>query len=168
LVLLSREGERTVEIERFFTSYRKTALKEKEILAYVDIPRPPGDARVSSYKVSKRRELDISTVAACFFVATDPSGRVETVRLAYGGMAATPARAAQAEALIQGSNWTEDTVARAADALAVDFKPISDHRGSAWYRAELAKNLLKGFFFETKEQAMPRLPHRHTATVEVA
>jgi xanthine dehydrogenase small subunit len=167
LGLVSRDGERRVKIEDFFVGYRKTTLREKEILAYVDVPRPPPSARISSYKVSKRRELDISTVASCFFVSLDEKNKVDCVRLGYGGMAATPARARETEALILGSDWTEDTVTRACEALARDFSPISDLRGSAWYRAELAKNLLRGFFSETKATPTPRLSHRHTATVEV-
>jgi xanthine dehydrogenase small subunit len=168
VVLRSRDGERRMPIEDFFVSYRKTALSANEILASVEVPRPSAEARIASYKVSKRRELDISTVAACFNVSTDAAGKVDRVRLGYGGMAAKPARAKKAEALIFGAPWCEDTVVRAADALATDFQPISDHRGSAWYRAEVAKNLLRGFFFETKMVSMPRLSHRHAATVEVS
>jgi xanthine dehydrogenase iron-sulfur cluster and FAD-binding subunit A len=165
LVLLSRLGERRVPIDQFFLAYRKTALGPKEILAYVDIPRPPPNARVVSFKVSKRRELDIATVSASFLVAVD-EGVVSIARLAYGGMAATPTRAKKTEARLAGAPWTEASIDEAVAMLDQDFEPISDHRGSAWYRNTLARNLLRGFYLETTSTSSPRLAHRHVATVQ--
>jgi xanthine dehydrogenase small subunit len=164
-VLASRTGERKVPLDRFFLAYRSTALDEKEILARIEVPRPHPKARVASYKVSKRRELDISTVAAGFVVLVGDDGRVESARLAYGGMAATPLRAKKTESYLIGRSWNEAEVNNAAAFLEQDFQPINDHRGSAWYRAAVAKNLLRGFFLETEIELVPRLPHRHTATV---
>jgi xanthine dehydrogenase iron-sulfur cluster and FAD-binding subunit A len=92
---------------------------------------------------------------------------VTEARLAYGGMAATPSRARSTEAALVGRPWTEATVEEALARLDEDFKPLSDHRGSAWFRARVAKNLLRGFFLETQEAAMPRLSDRHSATVQV-
>jgi xanthine dehydrogenase small subunit len=166
VVLLSRKGERKVPIDRFFIAYRKTALEPGEILAYVDVERPPPESRVTAYKVSKRRELDISTVAACFCVRVE-GGIVHSARLAYGGMAATPSRAPKTEAKLIGARWDEANVEAAAKTLDEDFAPISDHRGSAWYRATLARNLLRGFFRETVASPSPRLAHGHVATVAV-
>ncbi len=167
-VLRSRDGERQIPLEDFFVSYRKTALRPKELLAAVEVPLLPENARASAYKVSKRRELDISAVSAGFVVTLDDEGRVSGARLAYGGMAATPARAKHTEAALIGKTWSEALVREAAKQLAQDFKPMSDHRGSAPYRALVARNLLIGFYEETATDPVPRLPWPHTATVEVA
>lgn len=166
-VLRSREGERRLPMEEFFVAYRKTALRPGEIFAGVELPLVPANARVCAYKVSKRRELDISAVASCFVVTTDAQGTVTGARLAYGGMAATPARARKTEAALVGQPWSEATVRAAAALLREDFQPMSDHRGSATYRALVARNLLIGFFEETETERMPRLRHPHTGTVEV-
>lgn len=163
-VLRSRAGERRVDLGAFFLDYRRTALQTGEILAAVEVPDPPAGARIGAYKVSKRRELDISAVAAGMFVAV-ADGRVTEARLCYGGMAATPRRAAQAEAALLGAAWGEDAIEAAAAALAQDFTPISDHRGSAWYRATVAANLLRGFWEETRDGGERRLPDRPTATI---
>lgn len=167
-VIRGRKGERKVPLDQFFTGYRKTALQAGELLAAVEVPRVASTARASSYKVSKRRELDISTVSAAFFVDTDASGVVTVARLAYGGMAATPQRAAGAEAALVGKPWRQETVELAAKALSADFTPMSDHRGSAPYRSLVAANLLRGFFEETREVRQPRLKGRHAATVQTA
>lgn len=166
LVLRARGGERRVPIADFFRSYRRTALEPGEILAFVEVSRPSPGTLISSYKVSKRRELDISTVSAAFAVRLE-DGRVADARLAYGGMAAVPARARRTEASLRGAAWTEASVEAAAAALAEDFVPIGDHRGSAWYRGQLAGNLLLGFFLETQRTPVPRLSSRHAGTTEV-
>lgn len=166
-VARSRLGERRIPAGAFFTAYRRTALQPGEVLVRVEVPRPPPGARVASYKVSKRRELDISTVSASFFVTTGGDGRVQEARFAYGGMAATPTRASRAEAALLGRPLSEPHLAEAAAAIAEELRPISDHRGSAWYRSKVAANLLLGFFEETDATPAPRLAHGHSATVEV-
>lgn len=166
-VVLSREGERRMPLEDFFVDYRRTALRQGEILAFVDVPAQPAGARTIAYKVSKRRELDISSVSAGFRVVVDEQGRVTEARLAYGGMSARPARARQVEAGLVGQPWTEASVEAVLPRLDEDFTPRTDHRGSAWYRARVAKNLLRGFFQETLGEPSPRLQEHHAATAQV-
>ncbi|WP_232293869.1 xanthine dehydrogenase small subunit [Stigmatella aurantiaca] len=166
-VLLSRAGERRMALEDFFVDYRRTALRPGELLAAVDVPAQPVGARSLAYKVSKRRELDISAVSAGFRVVVDAAGQVLEARLAYGGMGPRPARARHVEQALVGQPWTEERVEAALPRLDEDFTPRTDHRGSAWYRAQVAKNLLRGFFQETLESPSPRLEARHSATVQV-
>jgi xanthine dehydrogenase small subunit len=164
-VIAGPGGERVVPLRDFFPAYRQTALAPGEILARVELDTPDPAAKVTAYKVSKRRELDISAVSAGLYVRLDAAGRVAEARLAFGGMAATPARAANAEAALRGVQWSEAAVETAAAALAADFSPIDDHRASAWYRRTVAANLLRGFYEETLEVPSPTLPHRHSGTV---
>ncbi|MBM3352009.1 MAG: hypothetical protein FJY51_01945 [Betaproteobacteria bacterium] len=121
-------------LEDFYTGYRKTALLPGEFIRSLRIARLAPGARFGAYKLSKRFDQDIATVCAAFHVAAD--GRA---RFGFGGMAATPARAMRAEAA-----WRDGLEASCA-ALAQDFQPLSDHRGSAWYRLVAAQNLLRKF-----------------------
>jgi xanthine dehydrogenase small subunit len=164
-VLQSREAVRRVPLDAFFLAYRKTALQPGEVLTRVEVPRLDPTTRLGAYKVSKRREMDISTVALAAAVQVDERGLVRTARLAYGGMAATPARALHTERALIGNPWTEAQVRTAAAALTRDFSPLSDHRGSAWYRATLAHNLLLGFYLETEHDPVVRLPDRPSSTI---
>ena len=97
VVLVSAQGERTLPLDDFFVSYRKTAMEPGEILKTILIPRIAAETRSVRrfYKVSKRREMDISTVAGCFAVSIGESGTIVRARLAFGGVAATPVRACQ-------------------------------------------------------------------------
>jgi xanthine dehydrogenase small subunit len=105
------------------------------------------------FKVAKRRTDDISTVAACFALGIDGRGRIEYARVAYGGVAATPVRAKEAEAAIAGLRWNDSAVHVAQDVLARTLHPISDHRGSAAYRLTLAQNLIEKFWWEQQTEA---------------
>lgn len=165
-ILRSRAGERRVPLDAFFVSYRKTALAPKEVLAAIEVPATPATARSVAYKVSKRRELDISTVSAGLYVDTDAAGVVTVARFAFGGVAATPKRATAAERAVVGKPWTREGIATAAKLLADDLTPLSDHRGSAAYRSLVARNLLLGFYDETLTVRQPALQPGHTATVQ--
>ena len=151
VVLASAEGERILPIDQFFVAYRKTALQPGEILKTIVIPRIALSARSLRrfYKVSKRREMDISTVAGCFAVALDESNKISDVRLAFGGVAAMPMRARKTEEALTGSIWDEATLLRVLPILEQEFTPISDVRGSASYRHRLILNLFRKFYFDS-------------------
>lgn len=150
LVLAAKEGERIVAIDEFFVGYRQTALRPNEVLKTIVIPRGPAMARWRRrfFKVSKRREMDISTVAACFALQRDDRNRVSSARLAFGGVSAMPSRARKTEEALIGKSWTEETLRHMAPVLAAEFKPISDVRGSAAYRQRLILDLLRKFMLE--------------------
>ncbi len=143
-------SERTLPIEQFFISYRKTALQPGEVLKTIIVPRKvsaPNLTRKSAwFKVSKRREMDISTVAACFVIDLDGSGIVRHARLAYGGVAAMSSRALKTEAALLGKTWSEETIQSALLILREEFTPISDVRGDAEFRRGLITSLLEKFF----------------------
>lgn len=147
----STRGERTVPLESFFTGYRKTALQKDELLVSVRIPKPyPSIARF--YKVSKRRHDDISTVAAAFALDLDGAGVVTRARLAYGGVAATPARARAAEDALLGKRWSASSVEAIKAHLAGAFTPMTDQRGSAEYRKAMVTRLVDKLWHDTGAQ----------------
>jgi xanthine dehydrogenase molybdopterin binding subunit/xanthine dehydrogenase small subunit len=147
--------ERILPIEDFFVAYRKTALEPGEILKTILVPRGPSKAGLRRhcrwYKVSRRREMDISTVAGCFALDLDSEGLIRNARLAYGGVAAMPARARKAEQALIGEPVNEHTLEGLLPVLDAEFTPISDVRGSAGYRQELISSLCARFFHEIVE-----------------
>ena len=145
--ITSAKGERLLPLSEFFLGYRETALAHGELLRSVRIPKPfPESARF--YKVAKRRMDDISTVAAAIAMTRDSAGRIENARIALGGVAATPLRAMDAEALFEGTRFSRADVSNAANSLRTRLKPIGDHRGSAAYRLAIAQSLLAKFRHE--------------------
>jgi xanthine dehydrogenase small subunit len=156
IVLRRGEAVRTMPLEAFYVDYMKNRLDSGEFVQAVRVPRRASRAQqVRVYKISKRFDCDISAVCAAFAVELEGAAgaqRIAAVRLAYGGMAATVRRAAQAEAALLGHPWSEAPLQAAMAALALDFKPLSDMRASSTYRLQVAQNLLKRFWFETRPQ----------------
>ena len=149
--------ERTFPIDEFFVSYRKSALRPGEILKTIIVPRCSQQditRKCAWYKVSKRREMDISTVAACFRVDLGLDGMVRHSRLAYGGVAAIPMRARKTEQALLGKQWCAETVRKVLPMLQGEFTPITDVRGSAEYRRALITGLFEKFFFEVGDVAL--------------
>jgi len=155
VALASLSAERVLPVGQFFTGYRQTALQPGEVLKTIILPRGPsgpGLARHSRwFKVSRRREMDISIVAACFVVDVDRRNIVRHARLAFGGVAERPARAAKTEEALAGRPWSAQTMRDVLPVLRGEFTPISDVRGSAEYRRGLITSLLEGFFHESVE-----------------
>ena len=152
-VLLLRRGDdtREVPLNDFYLGYQQTARRPGEFLERIRIPLTPENSVLRSYKVSKRFDQDISAVCGAFRVRLE-GRRVVEARIAYGGLAATPSRAAGAEQILEGAEWNEQTVREAMAALDFDFEPISDMRATKDYRKLVAHNLLYRFFLETSEQ----------------
>ncbi len=154
LTLRSAAGRRSLPLEDYFIAYGSQDRRPDEFVEQVSVPKPHGLFDV--YKVSKRRDEDITSVLGAFHVEVE-GGKVASARIAYGGMAATPKRARAAEFALVGRPWTEETVQKAMDALAEDFSPISDMRASAEYRMLVAQNLLRRFWLEKTTEAPMRL-----------
>lgn len=147
ITLCAAETQRSLLLEDFFLDYGQQDLRAGEYLSQIHIPQPHPGQIFAAYKVSKRRDEDISTVAAGLSV-TVQDGHITAARLAFGGMAGIPKRAAGAEAALIGQPWGAAAFETAATALAGDFTPLSDWRGSAAYRLLVAGNLLRRFHLE--------------------
>lgn len=149
-----RRGEhrREIKLEDYFLAYGKQDRQPGEFVESVTIPYLPAGEHFATYKISKRREEDISALCGAFRIFVNDAGVVGMARIAFGGMAATPKRARAVEAALVGKPWTLETVDAAVAAFAEDYQPISDMRASAEYRLLTAQNLLRRFFLETTGQ----------------
>ena len=143
--LASLSGHRFLALEDFFLDYRKTELRADEVIASVSIPKPAEGQEFRVYKISKRYDQDISTVCAAFSIVRE-EGQVRSARIAFGGMAATPQRAPKAEQALVGSTFDHRAIDACASAITAQFKPLSDWRGSAEYRLQVAANLAEQFW----------------------
>ena len=145
ITLRKGAARREIALEDFFVDYGKQDRAPGEFIEAITVPKEGGIN--AAYKVSKRRDEDISTVAAGIHVMV-AAGRITAARIAYGGMAAVPKRARAAEATLIGQPFDEAAFEAAAEALATEFTPMSDMRASAAYRMQVAKNLLRRFWIE--------------------
>jgi xanthine dehydrogenase small subunit len=148
LKLRSAAGERDVALDDFYLDYQVKDLRPGEFIESIWVPLPADGVVLGSHKLSKRFDQDISAVCTAYRLQLD-GDRVAAFTMACGGMAATIKRATHCEAALAGAVWNEESISRAAAALAKDFSPIDDMRASADYRLRGAQNLLRRFYLET-------------------
>ena len=154
ITLRHGQSQRRILLEDFFIDYGKQDRAPGEFVEAIHIPLGATDSLHAAYKISKRRDEDISSVAAGFNVTVE-EGRITAATIAFGGMAATPKRAAKAEAALVGQDWGEAAFIAAGAALAQDFTPLTDWRASAEYRLKAAQNLFRRFYLERGETEQP-------------
>ena len=145
LVLACAAGEREVPMASYFTGYRQSVRRPGELIKTIRIPLPLAPV-TSFHKIAKRRFDDISSVAVAYALTLDDDGRVASVRIGLGGVAATPLRATAAEEALTGRPWTPETISAAAGELARAGTPMGDHRASGGYRIAMLRNSLLKFY----------------------
>ncbi|WP_238654177.1 xanthine dehydrogenase small subunit [Rothia uropygialis] len=144
LVLFSMSGERTVPISEYFTGYRQTVREPGEFIRAIRIPMPLSET-TAFYKVAKRRFDDISSVATAFSMQLE-QGRISSIRIGMGGVAATPIRALAAERALVNQPWTEQTAREASVLMTAESTPMDDHRASSRYRSQMLEQSMMRFF----------------------
>jgi len=161
-----RKGDRTraLPLEDFFIAYGKQDRGPGEFVVAVEAPRLAAGQHYRAFKVSKRFDEDISAVM--FATRIDLQGRrIMGARVACGGMAATPKRAAKAERALVGASLDEPASWRLArEAISEDFTPLTDMRATAAYRMTVATNLLEKALIELSGAGPPtRIGMLHAA-----
>jgi CO/xanthine dehydrogenase FAD-binding subunit len=142
LKLTSQEGERTVDIEDFFTGPNETVLADGEILREIHVPDLPPHSGGSYQKLTPRRSMDLAIVGVAAVVVAE-DGICRDVRIALGAVAPTPIRARRAEDVVRGQELSDEIIERAAQIAAGECHPISDHRAAAQYRCDMVEVLTR-------------------------
>ncbi len=138
--IVSSQGIRQLKVTEFFKSYKSFNLKEDEFITKIFFNIPDKNSKIGLYKVSQRRDLDISSVNSSFIFKVK-SGKVETARIAYGGIAATPVRLKNVEDQLVGKPLDSQFLNQAKTLISSSIKPISDVRGSDEFRKLIDSNL---------------------------
>jgi xanthine dehydrogenase small subunit len=152
VVLRGPAGQRAMPLEALYLDYMKKDMQADEFVEAVRIPLPHAGQRFRTYKLAKRFDQDISAVCAAFSI-TLAGDTISDIRIAYGGMAATPKRATLTEAALRGQVWSESVLENAVALMTDDYKPLSDMRASSEYRMKTSQNLLRRFWLETRIDA---------------
>ncbi|PCH94181.1 MAG: xanthine dehydrogenase small subunit [Bacteroidetes bacterium] len=152
IVVEGKNGSRKIPMTEFILGYRKSQCKRGELITEIHIPKSTNGTQIQSYKISKRKDLDIATVSAGFRLSLDKSNKPSELILVYGGMAEMTKRAKRTEKYLSDKVWSRKTIEEASKLISADFTPISDARSGARARDLMAKNLLLKFWTETTVQ----------------
>ena len=145
--LTGRAGARRINMNDFYVGYRKTVMSADELITRVIVPLPKREEAFRLYKVSKRHDLDISTFTAAFWMRRE-NGVIGEIRIAYGGVGPVIFRLRKTEEALNGKPLNESEIETACEIARAEITPISDVRGDAEYRFQLAENILRKFYFD--------------------
>jgi CO/xanthine dehydrogenase FAD-binding subunit len=138
--LASRSGRRRLPLRDFFLGPGKMRLEPTEVLTHVSFDVPDDGFVASFKKFGTRPAMDIAVVSVALGCAIR-DGVVTGARVAFGAAGPTPMRGTRTEAVLEGRALDDDTLAAASATAREEIHPISDVRGSAWYRRELVRTL---------------------------
>ena len=149
--LQNSDAKRIIPLQDFFIAYRTTQLAEDEVIVAIHIPKRDSSLKLTCHKISKRIEDDISAV--CLVLAYQyHENKMQQVRCAMGGMAATPALAKQVTTALNGKTFSLENLKAAAQTIEHEFSPLSDVRASASYRLQVTKNLFDRIWYQESEK----------------
>jgi CO/xanthine dehydrogenase FAD-binding subunit len=136
--LASSRGTREVAVADLFIGPGRTSGEADELLTSVLLPAPAEGTGSCYVRLEYRRQMEIAIVGVGCQVTVGGDGRIRDARIAITALAPTIHRIADAEALLDGSDGSSETVHAAGDAVAAASRPISDVRGSDRYRRAMA------------------------------
>ena len=138
--LASQNGRREVPVDEFFTDYYETALQPGEVVTVVKVPAMPARSAAAFTKFLPRTADDYATVSVSTVLALDESGQnCQDVRIGLGSAGSTPIRAREAENALRGQELSDANIRQAAAVAKGEVDPISDIRGSAEYKRDMAE-----------------------------
>lgn len=136
-----RLSRRSLPLCEFFLGPGRTAARPDELLTAVEIPVAADGCVSRFFKFGTRPALDISMISIALAAARRDS-RLVNVRVALGAVAPVPMRARRTEEALEGKRLDPHAIERAAQTARKEITPISDVRGSAWYRREMIHNVI--------------------------
>ena len=131
-------GRREIPLTEFFRDFYETALEPDEVLTEVIVPEASKAAKQTYIKYVTRSSEDRPCIGACAWVDADEGGACRELRVTLGAVEATPKEFSEAEGWAQGQQLGPDLIQQIADHYAEHIDPLSDMRGSAWYRKQMA------------------------------
>lgn len=130
------ESSREVSLSEFFRGPRETICKTEELLTFIFVPFPPPNTGIS-YQKFALREANALAVASVASRLTLKDGKIDRVAIVLGAVAPTPVEALKTSEFLSGKEPSQGLFEEASLMAKEEGKPISDIRGSIWYRKEL-------------------------------
>lgn len=147
LQLVSAKGDRWLPLNGFYTDYRKNQLADDELIGAIDTPLLNSDEQLAMFKISKRRDMDISTMTLAIWVRLE-NETISDCRIALGGVGPIVQRAIESEQHLIGERLVESAFREAGRIAQQQISPWTDVRGSAEYRLQLTENLMAKAFYQ--------------------
>jgi carbon-monoxide dehydrogenase medium subunit len=135
----SVKGEREIPLTDFFKGFYETALAPDEILTELIVPDQAPDSRATYLKYVSRSSEDRPCVGMAVVLENEPDGSCKNLRLVAGAVSEIPQEIVAPETMARGKHLSDSLIEAIADAYSTGIEPLSDLRGSAWYRQQIIR-----------------------------
>jgi carbon-monoxide dehydrogenase medium subunit len=141
VIATSDNGERAIPLEEFFTDYYETELRPEEVITEIQVP--PLTEATGIYARFRRTEAEHRPMLTLGIVAKRQGNVCRGARIVIGASTPIPVRARKTEQFLEGKVVTRDVLEEAAGIARSEIEVLSDFRGSAEYRREMAGVILR-------------------------
>jgi len=135
----SVRGEREIPATQLFKGFYETALAPDEILSELIVPDPAPGSRSIYLKYISRSSEDRPCVGMAVVIENESDGSCKDLRLVAGAVSEIPQEIESAETMARGKRLTDSLIEEIAGAYAAGIEPLSDLRGSSWYRKQIIR-----------------------------
>jgi carbon-monoxide dehydrogenase medium subunit len=149
----SANGVREIPLTDFFVDFYQTTLQPDEILTELIVPPQAPSMRSTYIKYVTRSSEDRPCIGVAAFADVDAEGRCRDLRVAVGAAAATPQELESAVKLAVGQKLTVELAKEIAEQYAQAIDPISDLRGSAWYRTQMVRVFVRDAILQAAQSS---------------
>jgi carbon-monoxide dehydrogenase medium subunit len=149
-------GARELPAADFAPGPGRNALAPDELLVEIVVPPPPARAADAYLRFTPRAEMDIAVVGAAAWLALGEDGRCAGARLALGAVAERAILVPEVESALLGTRLETAALEAAAERAREAARPISDKRGTAAFRRQVAGVLARRALARAAERAGAR------------
>jgi carbon-monoxide dehydrogenase medium subunit len=139
----SVKGDREIPLTDFFQGFYETSLAPDEILTELIVPDPAPGSRATYLKYVSRSSEDRPCVGMAVVLEKASDGTCKDLRVVAGAVSETPQEIASAGTMARGKHLSASLIEQIADAYSTGIEPLSDLRGSAWYRKQIISVLAR-------------------------
>lgn len=143
LKLASLGRERIIDMEEFSKDYLEVDLEPVEMLTEIQVPTPLPHTGVA-YEKLMVQEGDTAIVGVAVAITlSSGDGICQEARIALSNASSVPLMVREAEERLKGKVINDDLLAEAGQVASSEADPTSDVHGSAEYRREMVKVLVR-------------------------
>jgi len=156
--LMSKRGDRLLDLEDFLIGKRQTALRPNEVLTETMFDEIDEQSACAFEKIGIRNSLIIALLNCSVYLKLSANRDIGAIRIATNRVSGKiPSRAKSTETELMGKPLTKETVERSITTLKNELQLSSDFRASKQYRHEVAPVLFKRTLIKCSERLGEKL-----------
>lgn len=141
--IVGPNGQRTLPVSELILDFYETALAPDEIITELIVPDMPDNMGATYIKYVTRSSEDRPCVGVAAIVQRRQDHICDDLRVVVGAVASTPQTLRDIELTARDQKLTGSLASDIGRRYAAEIEPLSDIRGSSWYRKQIIEVLVR-------------------------